>query len=238
MIVRDNATRSTSKERQQRMVSSSEITSLEDPRSLLFQHTVLCQAGLPYRDPGEEVTRWQRINGNVHLSISAGVAMDPEKGLVQIGLPFGPKARLILAHLNGEALRAQSPEIEVEASLTAFVKRLKLDSGGRTINTIKDQLTRLSTANITLGTVRDGRAVTINSQIVTAFDLWFSKDGCQKFLWPSTLRLSTDYFESLKQHAVPLHDRALMALSGNAMALDIYAWLAQRLHRAVNLLKG
>ena len=50
-------------------------------------------------------------------------------------------------------------------------------------------------------------------------------------LWPSTVRLSLDYFESLQHHAVPLDERAVAALSHSAMGLDIYAWLAQRLHR-------
>ena len=205
---------------------------VDDPDSILYQHTVFCQTGLPYRDPGNAVTSWERVNGHVHMAITAGRAMHPQQGkLVQLGLPFGPKPRLILAHLNGESLRQQSPEIEVDASLTAFVKRLRLDPGGRTIGTIKDQLARLSAAHITLGTIRDGRAVTVNSQIVTAFDLWFPKADGQRILWPSYLRLSADYFDSLTRHAVPLHDHALMALSGNAMALDLYAWLAQRLHR-------
>jgi len=45
--------------------------------------------------------------------------MHPEKRqLVQVGLPYGPKPRLILAHLNAEAIRQQSPEIEVEESVT------------------------------------------------------------------------------------------------------------------------
>jgi len=43
--------------------------------------------------------------------------------------------------------------------------------------------------------------------------------------------LNQKYFESLQKHAVPLDERALAALSHSAMALDIYAWLAQRLHR-------
>ena len=33
------------------------------------------------------------------------------------------------------------------------------------------------------------------------------------------------------KHAVPLDERALAALAHSAMALDIYTWLAQRLHR-------
>lgn len=227
-----NEPRSTSKERAQQMIDAAASCAVDDPEEVFFQHTVFCQTGLPYRNPGEETTTWDRINGRVHLAITAGRAMHPKlERLVQVGLPYGPKPRLILAHLNAEALRAGSPSIEVEASLTAFVKRLKLDPGGRTINTIKDQLARLSASHITLGMVRDGRAITVNSQIVSAFDLWFPKTDGQRLLWPSSLRLSGDYFDSLNRHAVPLHDAALRALAGNAMALDIYAWLAQRLHR-------
>lgn len=232
--MKDNGkpSRSTSDERTKRILEAAAITATDDPESVLYQHSVFCQTGLPYRDPGDGVTSWDRVNGRVHLAITAGKVMHPElERMVQIGLPYGPKPRLILAHLNGEALRRQSPEIEVEASLTAFVKRLNLDPGGRTIRTIKDQLSRLAASRITLGMMRDGRAFTVNSQIVAAFDLWFSKDDAQRVLWPSSLRLSSDYFDSLTRHAVPLHDRALMAMSGNAMALDVYAWLAQRLHR-------
>ena len=46
-----------------------------------------------------------------------------------------------------------------------------------------------------------------------------------------TLRLSLDYFESLTRFAVPLDERAIAALAHSAVALDIYCWLAQRLHR-------
>jgi hypothetical protein len=149
-----------------------------------------------------------------------------------VGLPFGPKARLVLMHINQQALLAQSPEIEVQDTLTSFVRRsLKLDTGGRTVRTVKDQLARLSAASIRLGMVKDGRAQTVNSQIVSAFDIWFPKDDRQRVFWPSTVRLSLDYWESLKAHAVPLMESHIAALSHSGMGLDIYAWLAQRLHR-------
>lgn len=45
------------------------------------------------------------------------------------------------------------------------------------------------------------------------------------------MRLSSEYFESLKRHAVPLNEADLGALAHTAMGLDVYAWLAQRLHR-------
>ena len=41
-----------------------------------------------------------------------------------------------------------------------------------------------------------------------------------------------DYFDSLTRFAVPMDERAIAALAGWAMALDMYCWLAQRqLHR-------
>jgi Plasmid encoded RepA protein len=200
--------------------------------SILYQHTVFCQTCLPYRDPGDVVRTWERLNGEAGLQVNAGTAWHPQEfRFVPLGLPFGPKPRLILAHLNAEALRTRSPMIEVEDSLTAFVKRLHLDTKGRNVRAIKDQLSRLSAASIRLGLARNGRAITINSNIVGAFELWFPKDERQRVLWPSTVQLSQEYFESLLSHAVPLDERALAALSHSAMALDIYAWLAQRLHR-------
>ena len=35
----------------------------EQDNELAFQHTVFCQTGLPYRNPGDEVRLWQRSAG-------------------------------------------------------------------------------------------------------------------------------------------------------------------------------
>jgi hypothetical protein len=44
----------------------------------------------------------------------------------------------VLYHLNAKALRTQSPVLELEDSLTAFVKRtMSLDPKGRNIRTAK-----------------------------------------------------------------------------------------------------
>lgn len=221
---------------ERRLVQSSAAAGETSPSELLFQHTVLCQASLPYRNPGDELRQWERKNGRAHLKVLAGEAMHPERGeLVPVGLPFGPKPRLILSYLNAEALRTGSPEIEVEDSLTAFVKRIGLDPNGHTIRTVKDQLARLSASIVRLGVLMEGehgtRATTLNLPLVEQFELWFPKDSRQRVLWPTTVKLNPTYFESLQRHAVPLHPHALGALSHNAMALDVYAWLAQRLHR-------
>ena len=205
----------------------------EEVRDILYQHSVLCQTCMPYRDPGDERI-CKRRNGIVRMEIQAGRALDPTThDFVDVGLPWGPKARLVLYHLNSEALKQQSRAIEVEGSLTAFVRRtLDLDPKGRNIRSVKDQLARLSAADFRLGATHEkGRSVTLKSTIIDGLELWAPRDPSQKMLWPTVIQFSHAYFESLMQHAVPLNEQAVARLSHNAMALDIYTWLAQRLHR-------
>lgn len=215
----------------QRLIDFAEADAGKDPSEILYQHSVLCQTCLPYRDPGANVRLWARRNGYVRLEVQAGRAYDGND-FVDVGLPFGPKPRLVLYHLNTEALRNGSPEIELEDSLTAFVKRtLGLDAHGRNIRVVKEQLARLSAADFRIGTSQEDRAITLKGSIVEGFELWTPKDDRQRTLWPTKVQFSQRYFESLMRHAVPLNESAVMLLSHNAMALDIYTWLAQRLHR-------
>ena len=39
---------------QQRLIRSAVEIEADDPDAILFQHTVFCQTGLPYRNPGTE----------------------------------------------------------------------------------------------------------------------------------------------------------------------------------------
>jgi hypothetical protein len=194
---------------QQRLIDAAAL-SVEQPdaQTLLYQHTVFCQTSLPYRNPGDDARTWERTNGDVYLKVLAGEAMHPDKGqFVPVGLPFGPKCRLVLMHINQRALVTESSTVEVEDTLSKFVRKaLNLDAHGRNIRVVKDQLARLSASSIRLGVVRDGHALTVNSQIVTAFDVWFPKDDRQRVLWPSTIQLSQEYFQSLINHAVPLDE--------------------------------
>jgi len=197
-----------------------------------FQHSVLCQAFLPYRDPGDQ-RLWDYRQGKARLLLKAGEVYDPKSSQWEtVGLPYGARARLILAHINTQAVRTQNPLVDVENSLSAFIKKLGLYREGKTIAMIKEQLRRIAASNISLAfEVSSQQVIQTRFDIIKTFDLWFPKDERQKVLWTSTIQLSDDYFKSLLEHAVPLDERALAALAHNALAIDIYTWLAQRLHR-------
>lgn len=213
--------------------SAVEIATASPGGVITYQHTVFCQTGLPYRDPGAGVLNWSRRQGSIALQVSAGQALDPVSGAwVPLGLPWGPKPRLILTYLNREALLTRSPLIEAGDSLTAFVRRLLgFTPNGREIRRFKEQLGCLAGATVRLAVAEGEHGLQLDTKVITAFDLWFPRESRQRLLWPQSVRLSAEYFGSLQQHAVPLDERAVAALAHSALGLDLYAWLAQRLHR-------
>lgn len=104
----------------------------------------------------------------------------------------------------------------------------------RNIRAVNEQLSRLAAADFRLGALYDNHPVTVKGTVIEGLDLWIPRDPHQRMLWPTTVQFSSRYFESLMQHAVPLNEAAVSRLSHSAMALDIYTWLAQRLHRVAH----
>jgi hypothetical protein len=58
-------------------------------------------------------------------------------------MPYGAESGSVLMSINQLAIKAQTPNIEVEDSLPALVRRiLKLDPKGRNIREVKDHIAR------------------------------------------------------------------------------------------------
>src|SRR5215471_4341698 len=203
----------------ERLIEVSTAIRMDPPERIDFLHTIQCQIGIPYKNPGDHVREWDRRQGNASLRIEAGSAIDPQTGeFVKLGLPYGEKPRLVLIHLASEAVRTGKPVVDVEGSMTAFGRSLGLETNGQQLKALKDQLARLASATVRMGIVEEGRALQVNTQIVAGFDLWFPKQPDQQVLWPSTVRLSAEYFQSLGRHAVPLDHRAIASLASSSMA--------------------
>jgi hypothetical protein len=88
-------------------------------------HSVLALCGLPYKKPVEGLTLYTRKYGRMSLTVQSGVLGDPYTGnAIQQGLPYGPKARLLMLHVCTRALRQKSPVVELEDSLSGFIRSL------------------------------------------------------------------------------------------------------------------
>lgn len=200
-----------------------------------YQHAGLCQNYFPRRQPKGLLPSeaWEKVNGRATLFVQPMPVRNPLTGKMQyLGIPYGPAVRLLLCHINTQALLQGKATIDIAHNMTAFVKSIGLSDGGKQLQIIKNQLARLASSSVSLAfeTAPD-RTRNATAQIIREFDLWFPKDENQHIIWDSHLTLGTDYFESLLQHAVPLNPKHLGALSQNATAIDIYSWLAHRLPR-------
>ncbi len=196
-------------------------------------HSVLAMCGLPYRRPDDDAIEYIQRYGRNSLVVTAGRLQDPESGqMVRPGLPYGPKARLMMLHICTEALRTGSNVIPVGDSMSAFIRELGFPvTGGRngTIPLFKEQINRLAAAHMTIGLWDGETAHTINAKPIEEFSIWFPKDPDQRVLWPSRLVLAEKFFTSLKRHALPVDIRALRSFANSARQIDIILWLAYRL---------
>lgn len=208
----------------------------EDPddRDILFQSSVMAHCYLPRREPSTAPNEiWQQDSGKFSLYVMPMPVRNPvTHEMLYMGLPYGVKARLILATLNTLALKTQNRIIDMPAtSITDFTNYIGLDEGGTQVNAIRDQITRLASCVIRLSYDGQEGQKNINMPIVGGFTMFPEKKPDQLLLWPTEIELSDAYFNNLMEHAVPLAKSHLMALSNNATAIDWYTFLAHRLYR-------
>jgi hypothetical protein len=196
-------------------------------------HSVLGLCALPYKRPPDQVREYERHYGRMTLSIEAGKLKDPVTGnFVKQGLPYGTKARLLMLHVCTRALRQKSRVIQLEDSLSAFIRSIGFHVGGGPkgpFNLFKEQLNRLAASRMQIGMWDGSHAVTINTSPISAMDVWLPLDPAEKMLWNSTIVLSGDFYESLCLHALPVDIRAVTALSHSARQIDMLLWLSYRI---------
>lgn len=192
---------------------------------MAFTHAIFCQVGLPRsKVDGRE---FMRQSGAAWVNVQAGY-LDEGKGPVQQPIPYGALPRLALAHVSTYAVRNKAKEIPIGDSAAQFLDLMGMGDDGRRYASLRKQMHALAACRLQIG--YKGR--TFNGQAVEQFDAWLSnKDTGQRALWPGLMVLSDHFYNSLIDSAVPLDKRALHALKGSALALDVYAWLAHRLHR-------
>lgn len=196
-----------------------------------FLHAVLCQVGLPRSKPAGRV--FERYSGKAGLRLEAGHQfLGRGHGFKELPLPYGSRPRLILYHLCSEAIRTRGRVIDIGGSLADFLEKLGIcTAGGHEYTRFKNQMTALCGVRMTLGYSDGLHTQTINTAPIHRFEAWTHYDGRQLGFWPGYLEMSSEFYDTLIDHAVPLDPRAIHALQHSALALDVYAWLAHRLRR-------
>jgi hypothetical protein len=197
-----------------------------------FLYSGWCQAALPHRRLVDD-KGWQVTSDFVTLVVQPGMIPGSDGSPKPIGVPYGSRARLIMLYLQSEALRTQNRQVALGRSMRHWLEKLGVPWGGKSIEAIRDQAMRISYCRLSFS----GRMVgnhgdkLEHQQIVEeAILLDSSSYSGQASLFPEVALLSQKFFDKLQKHSVPLQEAAIRAISNNSLSLDLYAWLAYRLH--------
>ena len=200
------------------LVSASEATS---DTGFMARLMMLCS--LPRTNPGTQL-QYKRVNGPYTLIMTA---------VGQTGLPFGNLSRLLLAWVCTEAVRTQSRELFLGASLSGFMRKLDMapiGGGSRGERTrLRNQMKRLFNAHIQLAYEDRQVSASVNSPVASRTGFWWNerKPG-ERLEWESKIELGEKFFHEIVRHPVPLDLNILKALKRSSLGLDLYLWLTYR----------
>ena len=193
------------------------------------------QVALPYRNPGNDLPEWIRRNGSLELIVTPGrTASGPEQRSSR-AYPYGVIPRLLLTWMATEATITRERELELGTSMTRFLKELGLGTGGASGQRLQNQIQRLATATLVVVDNRADAFLTGSFTFADEMRLWWSgRESQEEALFPSTIKLSQRFFDSIIEAPVPVDLRALAFLrrnGGGGLPIDIYIWLAHRMYR-------
>jgi hypothetical protein len=191
-----------------------------------FLYSGWCQAALPHRKLAND-KGWQIEGERVTLIVEPGMRKGTHGEPEPVGIPYGSRVRLILLRL---ALRTQSRDVELGRNLHDWLLKMGIPIGGRSFREVKDQTERISRCRLTFEIRRGNRVGLANQNIMDSAVFFESPDPSQGTLFAQHARLSQAFFDTLNRHPVPIEEAAVRAISNNSVAIDIYAWLAYRLH--------
>jgi Plasmid encoded RepA protein len=197
----------------------------EEVSRLGITHAGFAMTSLPHKRIEEPL--WRRQGHRTTLLVESGRTGEGS----WIGVPYGSMARLILLYLQTEAVRTSNPEIELGRSMHAWLSRMGIPAGGKNYKLVGEQARRISACRLTFLTEVPGAELRQNGAFVqNAITLTAAADDRQRALWQDRVRLDDGFWRSLREHPVPVREEAVRAIGTRSLALDVYIWLAYRLH--------
>jgi hypothetical protein len=196
-----------------------------------YSYSAWCLAGLPHREH-PKAENWLIETDFARLLVRPGVRLRDDNSQEHIGVPHGSFARLLLVDLQSEALEKGSREIAMEHSASALVARLGVGRGGPTNAKVANQLERLATCSVDFSFGSEKKGVVVNQRLVDAYEYVAESDqrtkGSMRVI--ERVLLSQAFFDELRRHPVLVDRAALRDLATSPLAIDVYLWLAYRLH--------
>jgi hypothetical protein len=217
-----------------------DLGSRPDAANKLWCSTALVQLTLPHTNPGTD--RFSRNNGRKYLSLVAGQYKNRA-----LGLPYGVRPRLLLHYVTSRVAQCESREIELPNTIHALHKELGLTMGLKNYIATSEMAESLFSCLFTVGDMpriepgmspgrrRLAEMCGVRDHYIFAEHIelfWDAKSREEATgnggLFPSFIRLSSNFHALLKERTFPVHRNAILALQQSSLALDLYAWLCWR----------
>lgn len=205
-----------------------------DDQNVGFSARLFAQVSVPQRNPGE-IPYYERRNGNVTLTMSPALVTEKDGTRVR-KYPYGVYPRLALTYVATEAFLSKSPVIELGRSMRSFLSKLDVEYSGRNADIVKTQLAALFGAQLSVEglAVNESGHGTVSEyfQIAKSVSLWWAnrEDPGDEQLWSSEVRLSQEFYDSIVSAPVPVDLKALRALGGSSLRIDMYLWATHRMY--------
>jgi hypothetical protein len=196
----------------------------DDAEKMGFTYSGFALTSLPHKPQTELV--WRREGHNLTMLIQSGL----DRSGRPLGLPYGSYARFILLFLQSEAIRTKSREIELGRSMRVWLGCMGLSIGGMTYKNVNEQARRISGCSLTFFTDKQGAQIKSRGGFVKTEITMTNVVDDQPSLWQDRVLLDDDFYRALSEHPVPVSESALRAIGPRSMVIDIYIWLAYRLH--------
>lgn len=201
-------------------------------KGYLANWLIICT--LPHSKPDGPI--YTRSTNDCTLNMVSGI--DQKGGF--LGLPYGPIARLLLFWIISEAIRTKSRTLHLGTEINEFLRKMGLDpntGGGKRSDraALKRQMPLLFRCRISFDRVAKTANQTgyswLDMSVAPKGENWFTiKNPEQGNLFESWIELDEKFYEAITSSPVPIDFRAMVALKHSAMAIDLYALLAWRVH--------
>jgi hypothetical protein len=203
----------------------------DDAGKIGISYSGFCLTGLPHKKLADEQP-WEKRGHRVTLLVEPGRMRMGDGPAKLLGVPYGARARMILLYLQTQAVRTGSREVELGRSLHDWLNRMGLTWGGETGKALREQAARIAACSLKFfwegedaSSWEAGRFVRSGLRFHRRTD-----ENRQTELWEDRVVLDESFYEALRRHPVPLREAALRELADRSASLDLYVWLAYRLH--------
>ena len=227
LILRDGigeARRQAATKHERALVEAAYRVLSEDAEKMGFTYSGFALTSLPHK-PQQELF-WRREGHNITLLLESG----RDRSGKPVGVPYGSYARFILLFLQSEAVKTGSREIELGRSMRVWLATMGLSIGGTTYRMVAEQAKRISNCRLQFFTSRGEMQVMKHGGFVDGSITLADLQSEQPALWNDRVLLNEEFYRALREHPVPVSEAGLRAIGPRSMVIDVYIWLAYRLH--------